>query len=433
MKTRPTEAQDVAAEALGRLRQRLDQVESENRDLRKIERFLEESLQDLRTHQEELRVQNDALREAQAEVEDSQRRYQILFDLAPVGYFTIDSQSCITGANVAACTMLGRDRQHLIGKPLLLYVSPDQRDALAGHFRQVLKGTPATLEIDLQPDNDRTLPVQLQSAPAAVELPGRARCLTAALDITERRVAEQARIEALRQAELTSRAKSAFLANISHELRTPLNGIMGFAEIIRDQILGPVGTARYVNYAADIHAGATHLLDLISDILDLSKIEAGKFALHRTPLQLNALFDAVFNILGESARAAGLTLARDIPDPPPSLVADERATRQMLLNLISNAIKFTPPGGQVRVTARTRNDGGTDLAVADTGIGIPERDHQRVFVPFEQSDANLTRANAGTGLGLPLVKSLIQQHGGHLTLASTPSEGTTVTLHFPPA
>ncbi len=250
-------------------------------------------------------------------------------------------------------------------------------------------------------------------------------------DVTGSYSAERQLRSAKEEAELASRAKSDFLANVSHELRTPLNAIIGFSEIIKDQLFGPMGNQRYREYAIDIHDSGTHLLSLINDILDLSKIEAGKFELHEEPIDLEAATKASFRIMRDRAEEAGVVLTLDFPAQTPRLRADPRAVKQILLNLLSNAVKFTDAGGQVSVEARMLGSGGLRVQVKDTGIGIAEEDIAKAMAPFGQVDSSLSRKYEGTGLGLPLTRRLVDLHGGCLTLASKAGQGTSVTIDFP--
>ena len=241
-----------------------------------------------------------------------------------------------------------------------------------------------------------------------------------------RRRAEEARFAA----EQANRAKSSFLANMSHELRTPLNAINGFSEIIADLRFGPQAIAQYQDYARDIQKSGEHLLDLINSILDLAKIEAGRMDLHEEPVDLAACVHALLRMVEPAAAAKPVSLTFDAPHEPLVLMADEQKLRQSLLNVLSNAIKFTPAGGAVRLWIE-RHPQEVALVVRDTGIGIRPEDQWRVFSPFVQVDSVLTRRAAGTGLGMPLTKSLIELHGGRVTLESAEGCGTTVAIRLP--
>jgi signal transduction histidine kinase len=238
-------------------------------------------------------------------------------------------------------------------------------------------------------------------------------------------------LDAKTKAEIANRTKTEFLANMSHELRTPLNAIMGFSELMKTQMLGPVGNPTYVEYARDIYQSAAHLLQIINDILDLSKVEAGKIELDERPVNLHALVDTSLRLVGERATEAGVTVSNEVPVDLPRLFADERLLKQILINLLSNSIKFTEKGGSVRVQAGRETTGVISLAVADSGIGIAADDLPKVMEPFRQADAALSRKYEGTGLGLPLVKSFVELHRGVFELKSQLGVGTTATMRFP--
>jgi PAS domain S-box-containing protein len=263
--------------------------------------------------------------------------------------------------------------------------------------------------------------------------------LTVAIDITQRKETERrfhsaqaALIEAKDTAERASRTKSDFLANMSHELRTPLNAIIGFSEVLKGEMFGPLGAPRYVAYAGDIHRSGMHLLDLINDILDVEKIEAGKRELHPEAVDVaQAVLDAL-RLVEARAATAKVALAHELPTDLPLLWADARSARQILLNLLSNAVKFTPAGGSVTAGAAATPQGGIRLTVTDTGIGIDPQHIAALGTPFFQLDNPLTRSREGTGLGLSLIKSLVELHGGRLSIESAVGRGTTVTVQFPP-
>ncbi len=231
-------------------------------------------------------------------------------------------------------------------------------------------------------------------------------------------------------AESASRAKSEFLANMSHELRTPLNAIIGFSEIMQREMFGPLGDRRYKEYSGDILSSGQHLLALINDILDMSKIEAGKLTLRPEPLDLTEIAEDVVRLVRTRAEAGGLTLAIEVPDLP-AVDADYRALKQILLNLLSNAVKFTPRGGRIEISAAARKDGRVRVSVRDTGIGIAEADLSRLAKPFEQIENQHSKTQQGTGLGLALTKSLVEGHGGVLEIDSRPGIGTTVSFSLP--
>ncbi|HUN39280.1 MAG TPA: ATP-binding protein [Acetobacteraceae bacterium] len=237
--------------------------------------------------------------------------------------------------------------------------------------------------------------------------------------------------EQQRATELAYRTKSQFLANMSHELRTPLNAILGFSELIRDATVGPVD-ARYRSFAEDIHSAGQHLLSLINDILDLSKVEVGRMVLRDSTVDLADLVRKCCRLVHERAREDKLTLEQNIPADLPCVVADELRLKQILLNLLSNAIKFSLAGGRVHVFAARQPDGGLNLSVADTGIGMSAEEIDLALTPFHQVDRGFGRGYEGTGLGLPLAKTLTELHGARFEIESAPGAGTVVTIAMPP-
>jgi PAS domain S-box-containing protein len=256
------------------------------------------------------------------------------------------------------------------------------------------------------------------------------RTVGALTNVTARKMTEIQLYEAKDRAETASRAKSDFLANMSHELRTPLNAVIGFSEILRDELFGPLGDSRYREYATDINDSGNHLLRIINDILDLSKAEAGKIDMIDEVIALSELFDSSTRLLQPRLQSAELTLVQSLPDTIPGLRGDRQRLRQILLNLLSNAVKFTGPGGTVTLSAELEA-GGIAIKVADTGVGMSQSDLQKAMLPFTQIDSGLHRKYAGTGLGLPLTKSMVELHGGSMVLDSTPGVGTIVTVRFP--
>ncbi len=245
----------------------------------------------------------------------------------------------------------------------------------------------------------------------------------------EIRIADISR--AKEEAELANRSKSEFLAMMSHELRTPLNAVIGFSDLMRIEAFGPVGSARYREYAGDIHDSARHLLSLINDILDLSKIERGSLKPDEEELDVRAAIRAVETLVKDRAERGRVTLKIDCPETLPPLRVDPRQFKQMLANLLSNAIKFTDPGGRVSVTALCDPARGFVFAVEDSGVGMTKDDIPKALAPFVQVDRSLSRKHEGTGLGLPLTKRMIELHGGKLELESAPGVGTKATLIFP--
>jgi signal transduction histidine kinase len=257
--------------------------------------------------------------------------------------------------------------------------------------------------------------------------------VTLLLDLTDRRENEEALRRTKEAAEAANRAKSDFLAHMSHELRTPLNAVIGFSEIIARELFGPVGEKRYAEYARDIHASGTHLLNVIGDILDISKAESGSTEIDEITVAIPALATACLRLIEPRAAAGQVRVASELAHGLPLVRADERRLKQVLINLLANAVKFTPPGGHVTLTARLGVEGGLELCVADTGIGMRAEDIPRALEPFAQIDSARARRFEGTGLGLPLSRKLVELHGGTLDIRSEIDKGTTVTVRLPAA
>jgi two-component system cell cycle sensor histidine kinase PleC len=237
--------------------------------------------------------------------------------------------------------------------------------------------------------------------------------------------------EARRKAEEANLAKSRFLATMSHELRTPLNAILGFSEVMKNEVFGGHANAAYKEYSADIHGSGQHLLNLINEILDLSRIEAGKYELNEEALSLAAIVDDCSHMLNLRAKAKGQTIREAIEPDLPKIWADERAIRQVVLNVLSNAIKFTPQGGEISIKVGWTANGGQYVSVIDTGPGIPEDEIPIVLQTFGRGSLAIKTAEQGSGLGLPIVKGLIDLHGGGFHLKSKPRAGTEVTVTLP--
>ena len=251
-------------------------------------------------------------------------------------------------------------------------------------------------------------------------------------DVTAQKNAVAAVGAAKDQAEAANRAKTEFLANMSHELRTPLNSIIGFSEILVDELFGPVGNPQYQEYARHINDSGRHLLGLIKDILDVSQIEAGHFELVESDVDISGLVDSCTKLVDDRLAQSDLTLSKEISSGLPAVFADELRLKQVVLNLLTNAIKFTPEGGIVTMSAGLDNGGGLVFSVADTGIGIAREDFDRVLTAFVQADGGWARRHEGAGLGLPIARQLVEMHGGTLDLASEFGVGTTVTFRLPP-
>ena len=251
-------------------------------------------------------------------------------------------------------------------------------------------------------------------------------------DVTQKFEAERALRAALRQAELANRAKAAFLAAMSHELKTPLNAVLGFSEIIRDEMLGPVGQESYRDYAADIHSSGKRLLAIINDVLDVSRLQGGQLTIEMRPVGARDIAEQAV-AMARATTGENRPIAIDVPADLPTLQVDPRRISQVLGNLIANAIKFTPAEGRIVLSGYVRPDSGVNFEVADTGIGMAEETIAAAMEPFRQLDGSLSRRFEGAGLGLSIARSLCELHGGTISIASVVGAGTTVTVSLPPS
>lgn len=236
---------------------------------------------------------------------------------------------------------------------------------------------------------------------------------------------------AWRSAEAAHRAKSQFLAQMSHELRTPLNAIIGFSEVIKGEVFGPVGNQRYAEYAQDIHESGGHLLALINEVLDMAKIEAGRIELDDRIIRLDTVVDAALRMVKTAAAKKTISLTTALPAAMPSLLVDDVKLRQVLVNLLANAVRFTQPGGRISVEAHDPADEGLEIRIRDSGVGMAPDQIAVALEPFGQVEQRSDTASEGTGLGLPLAKSLVELHGGFLEVESRVGVGTTVTVRLP--
>ena len=336
-------------------------------------------------------------------------------------------------ASPASRRLLGFAPGELAHRHILEFAHPADRANLKDAFEEVASGgRPVSTEVRLKRADGGYVWTEMRCRPARKSLDVGGDIVAVTRDITERMAHERALIEARDQAEDANRAKSRFLANMSHELRTPLNAIIGFSEVMSHQMFGPVGSARYVDYARLINESGSHLLELINAILDMSKIEAGRFELSEEVFDLEELADQAFRLINLQAERQGVQLSRSIAPSARRIRADKRAVMQILINLLSNGVKFTPAGGAVKVIAEARPRG-IELAVSDTGMGIAPEHLKRIGKPFEQVENELTRTKEGTGLGLALVRSLAKLHAGAMTVESQLGEGTTVRVALPNA
>jgi signal transduction histidine kinase len=253
---------------------------------------------------------------------------------------------------------------------------------------------------------------------------------TFALDVSDRKRLEAALIATKRAAEAASQAKTMFLAQVSHELRTPLNAIIGFTEMMTQEIFGPLGAPQYHGYAGDVLKAARHLLGIITDMLDVARLDAGALALDLAPVAPGEIVAEAGRMMAPAASSKRIQLRQFVEPALPALNADARRLRQALINLIANAVKFTPEGGTVGFGAR-RAEGGIELYVEDSGIGMTPEDIEVALTVFGRAKEGYAKAQEGTGIGLPLAKALIERHGGRFTIESAPGKGTRIKAQFP--
>jgi cell cycle sensor histidine kinase DivJ len=334
-------------------------------------------------------------------------------------------------ASPAARALLGRDPDSLLNIAPAALTHPEDMNVLQQVFVQASYfGKSAEAELRMKRADGSYVWTEMRCRPAEPIEGEEAEIVAVTRDISERKVQERALIEARDAAEGANRAKSHFLANMSHELRTPLNAIIGFSEVMTHQMFGPVGSPRYIEYSGLIHESGGHLLELINGILDMSKIEAGKFELSEELFDLAEVASQAVKFVKLQADRKGVVMKTAIAPECNAIFADRRAVKQMLVNLVTNGVKFTPRGGLVSLSA-TRSGSGVEIAVRDTGIGIAPEDVRRLGRPFEQVDAAHTKKQEGTGLGLALVKALSALHGGEVVIESKLGEGTIVRLLLP--
>jgi PAS domain S-box-containing protein len=340
----------------------------------------------------------------------------------------------ITYASSSSMRILGWPSELLTGKFFVDLTVPADRktgqELLAMFARQPMANKVGSLELILADGHTRPFEIIGNDLSDDAAVRGIVMNLR---DISERRRVEKELRDARDKAEAASRAKSAFLANMSHELRTPLNAIIGFSELIINEGFGPIGNARYVDYIRDINTSGSHLLGIINNILDLSKAEANRMELHDDLVDIAEAAAMSVTTIREQATRDNLQILIDIPAEFPLLRADEGKLRQILINILSNALKFTKAGGYIALKAVLGPEGGMALTITDSGIGMPREKIAVAMEPFGQVDSALNRRYEGTGLGLPLTKRLVELHDGMLELDSEPGWGTRVKMVFPAA
>ncbi|MFA6019030.1 MAG: ATP-binding protein [Rhodospirillales bacterium] len=361
------------------------------------------------------------------ELTESEERFRRLAEASWEG-LVIHDWAHIYDFNMRLVEMTGYPPEEIRRMSILDLIEPEDREKL----RQAQDDTfGAQHEIRIRCKDGHA--IVAESRGADLFFRGRLLHVTSLRDITKTKEAEQALVTARDAAQMANRVKSEFLANMSHELRTPLNAVIGFSEIMEQELLGPLGAPRYKTYVHDIQVSAHHLLDIINDILDISRVEAGTMDLFETNFDPTVIARSSLRLLEARAAKGKCKLQLDLPSAPlPMVLADERRMKQILLNLLSNAVKFTPEGGRVCLRLALEEDGGLTFAVSDTGIGMSDDDIKKALTPFMQVDSGLNRRQEGTGLGLPLAKNMIEMHQAQMAVESAPGQGTTVSFKLPP-
>lgn len=385
---------------------------------------------DLDVHKTELLQQNQELRETRDYLECLRDKYVQLYDFAPVGYMTTSRQGIVVDVNLTICAMLGSERAHVLGRPFSRFLEVDSLPAWHSHLGRVFKhGGRQECELAVRPGESPVLDLHAvstyQTGPA-----DEMTCLTALVDVSQRKQAEAALVQAKLDAETANRAKSEFLANMSHELRTPLGGMLGMLDLV---LLENDFGERSREFLRLARQSGQSLLAIINDILDLSRIEAGRMALLAAPFEVRPALDRILRMFEPSTRAKGLALTADISNRVPRwIIGDQLRLVQVITNLVGNAVKYTDQGWialhlDVPDTAGAVDPSRVTLRcdVRDSGIGIPPDKVQAIFESFTQADGSLTRDYGGTGLGLAISKRLVERMGGHLWVVSRLGAGST--------
>ncbi|MCW2308079.1 ATP-binding protein [Rhodobium gokarnense] len=371
------------------------------------------------------------------------RELETILDTATDGTLILDGDGTILGVNASAEALFGSDREAMIGRRLVQFLAPESRRSATDYLDGLTRNGVASLlndgrEVIGLAAQGGLIPLFMtigrlddtsERAGAAPAYGGDRKYCAVLRDITQWKKAEEELTASKRKAEDASSQKSDFLAKISHEIRTPLNGIIGFSEVMMEERFGPIGNDRYRDYLRDIHTSGEHIMSLVNDLLDLSKIEAGKLELTFEAVSPAEIIQEGVALLQPQANRARIIIRTSLPASVPKVVADPRSLRQIVLNLLSNAIKFNTPGGQVIVSTALEDNGEVTLRVRDTGVGMSEREIEMALEPFRQ--LHTSRFSGGTGLGLPLTKALAEANRASFAITSDHGSGTLVEISFP--
>ncbi len=373
-------------------------------------------------------AQRDAER-ARDVAEKENRELKAALDTATDGIITLDAAGHVVGANARAAALFGKPAAELAGRSFGDLLAPESEHAARDYFNRVMRGTGSVdnaIDVAARAAGERLVPLAM-----AFGRIGADRICAVLRDMTNRKQSEDELRNARRDTQRAASAKAEFLAKVSHEIRTPLNAMTGFAEVIMAERFGPMGNERYREYVKDIHAAGTHLVAMLNDLLDLSRVEAGQVELHFVNVSLNELTQQCVGIMQPQANRARIIIRTSLTSGVPAIVADERSLRQIVLNLIANAIKFTGPGGQVIVSTLLTDSREVVLRVRDTGAGMTEKDIEIALQPFQQTAISGSWGSGGSGLGLPLTKALAEANRANFAIESAPNAGTLVEIAFP--
>jgi PAS domain S-box-containing protein len=363
--------------------------------------------------------------------EKDNRELKSILDTATDGVVALDGECRIVHANARAAALFGKTAEQLAGHAFGDLLAPESERAARDYFDRIVRGTSTfnnVIEVAARVGDDRLVPLAM-----TLTRIGSDRICAALRDVTSRKQSEEELRNAKRETLRAAAAKAEFLAKVSHEIRTPLNAMTGFAEVIMAERFGPIGNERYREYVKDIHGAGTHLVALLNDLLDLSRIETGQIELTFANVNLNDLTQQCVGIMQPQANRARIIIRTALTPGVPSVVADERSLRQIVLNLISNSIRFTGPGGQVIVSTVFTDSRDAVLRVRDTGVGMSEKDIEAALEPFRQTAVSGSWGSGGTGFGLPLTKALAEANRAHFSIKSAPNAGTLIEIAFPPS
>jgi PAS domain S-box-containing protein len=372
----------------------------------------------------------EKLEHARAAAERESHALKSLLDKVSDGIVMLDAQGVIAGANARAAALFGKLQDEMTGHLFGEFLAPESERVAREYFERVASGADGegtAIDIAARVGENRLVPLAL-----SVTRIGPDHFAAMFHDIAASRQTEEELREAKRQAAQATAAKNEFLAKLSHDIRTPLNAITGFAEVIMAERFGPIGNERYREYLKDIHAAGTHLVALLNDLVDLSRIENGKAELNFANISLNALTQQCVGIMQPQANKARIIIRTALTPALPQVVADERSMRQIVLNLLSNSIRLTGPGGQVIVSTAYSDAHEAVLRVRDTGAGMSEKEIQAAMEPFRQTATSDAFGSGGTGFGLPLTKAIAEANRAHFSISSAPNAGTLVEIAFPP-